>query len=297
MSNTADKVINVANNEVGYIEKATNAFLYDKTANPGKNNWTKYGEWIKVNGNYWCASFISWCFNQAYGSAGKTILGTYSASCETIRGKVTPVPSPTVGDLVFFKGTRHAGANHIALIYYVDDKNIYTIEGNTSGKSGVVDNGGEVARKQYKKTYSKILSYGRPRYDLPSSSTHNDKPTIKNVVKVSSGTLNVRNKPVDGEVLKRLSNGTELNIIGYDNGWYQLDKDQWVSADYVKTAHGTVTATTLNMRKGSDKTCDIIALLKKNQTVNVLGEENDFYLVCNAEKGIGWASKKYIDLV
>ena len=38
----ASKVIAVAMNEVGYLEKRTNAQLYDKTANAGTNNYTKY---------------------------------------------------------------------------------------------------------------------------------------------------------------------------------------------------------------------------------------------------------------
>ena len=38
----ASKVIAVAMNEVGYLEKRTNAQLHDKTANAGTNNYTKY---------------------------------------------------------------------------------------------------------------------------------------------------------------------------------------------------------------------------------------------------------------
>ena len=32
----ADKVIEIAENEVGYLEKASNSNLYDKTANAGR---------------------------------------------------------------------------------------------------------------------------------------------------------------------------------------------------------------------------------------------------------------------
>ena len=38
-----DKVIKIAENEVGYLEKRTNAQLDSKTANAGYNNYTKYG--------------------------------------------------------------------------------------------------------------------------------------------------------------------------------------------------------------------------------------------------------------
>ena len=37
-----DKVIKIADAEVGYLEKKSNSNLYDKTANAGSNNYTKY---------------------------------------------------------------------------------------------------------------------------------------------------------------------------------------------------------------------------------------------------------------
>lgn len=37
-----DKVLQVASNEVGYLEKASNSNLDSKTANVGDKNYTKY---------------------------------------------------------------------------------------------------------------------------------------------------------------------------------------------------------------------------------------------------------------
>ena len=37
-----NKVINIASNEVGYLEKKSNYRLDSKTANAGYNNYTKY---------------------------------------------------------------------------------------------------------------------------------------------------------------------------------------------------------------------------------------------------------------
>lgn len=42
MANTVDKVIKVAENEVGYLEKKSNSSLNSKTANAGSANYTKY---------------------------------------------------------------------------------------------------------------------------------------------------------------------------------------------------------------------------------------------------------------
>ena len=58
---TAEELIEVARKEIGYLEKASNAKLEEKTANAGMSNYTKYGEWYSSNGNYWCQQFVSWC--------------------------------------------------------------------------------------------------------------------------------------------------------------------------------------------------------------------------------------------
>lgn len=171
VSKAIEKIIAVAENEVGYLEKKSNKDLNSKTANAGKANYTKYGKWIGANGDYWCASFLSWIFYKAFGNdlGRKLLCGTFSAACETIRqnfkNKYQYKTVPTAGDVVFFSGTRHSGANHIGLVYKVADDKIYTIEGNTSGGSDVIDNGGGVAKKSYKVTNSKILGYGRPPYN------------------------------------------------------------------------------------------------------------------------------------
>ena len=176
-TNPASKVIKVAEGEVGYLEKKSNKDLESKTANAGSKNYTKYGRWIGANGDYWCASFLSWIFYKAYGSVlGKQLLcGAFSAACETIRKNFVKKgrykSTPTIGDVIFFSGTRHSGANHIGIVYKIDNGKVYTIEGNTSGASGVVDNGGGVAKKSYALTNSKILGYGHPDYALVNSST------------------------------------------------------------------------------------------------------------------------------
>ena len=49
---TADRVIAIAQKEVGYLEKKSNKDLESKTANAGKNNYTKYSAVFGVNGCY-----------------------------------------------------------------------------------------------------------------------------------------------------------------------------------------------------------------------------------------------------
>ena len=179
----ASKVIAVAMNEVGYLEKRTNAQLYDKTANAGTNNYTKYANDIdtkypnfyngKKNGYAWCDVFVDWCFIQAFGvdNAKKLLnqpdksLGAgcgYSANYFKQIGRF--FTSPQVGDQVFFGNA--SNVKHTGLVYAVDRYKVYTIEGNTSGASGVIANGGGVCKKSYDINSNSIYGYGRPNYDI-----------------------------------------------------------------------------------------------------------------------------------
>ena len=74
MNKNIQKLLNIALNEVGYLEKASNSQLDDKTANAGTGNFTKYARdmskyhaGIYANGYAWCDTFVDWCFVQAFG--------------------------------------------------------------------------------------------------------------------------------------------------------------------------------------------------------------------------------------
>ena len=171
---TAQNVVDVALNEVGYVEKATNEQLNDPKANPGDNNYTKYGEWMGVNGDYWCASFVCWCFGTAANGskekAAQLLGGKLSALCQAIlnqmssQNRMTNDPAP--GDLIFFDtGAIDGKANHIGIVISATADKVNTVEGNTSSGSKVEPNGGEVAKKSYNRSNERIIGYARPFYD------------------------------------------------------------------------------------------------------------------------------------
>lgn len=179
MGNYASTVINIALAEVGYLEKKDGnlKYLYDKTANSGTANYTKYGKEMHDTypevmdyPSYWCASFVSWCFYKAYGvSTAKTVMnGAFDdytvAEAQAYKNKNAYYKkNPKIGDQIFFNnGTKIC---HTGLVYMVDASKVYTVEGNTSSAAGVVSNGGGVALKEYKLSYSKIDGYGRPKYE------------------------------------------------------------------------------------------------------------------------------------
>lgn len=181
MSNTASKVIATARAETGYLEKASNAQLDDKTANAGSGNYTKYARDLdelgffngKKNGHPWCAVFAAWLFVQTFGvdiarellCQPEKSLGAgcgWAAKYFQNKGQFhTADPQP--GDLIFFKsGTT---VSHMGLVVDVDDAYVYTVEGNTSGGSQVIANGGGVCEKKYALNHAQIHGYGRPAYD------------------------------------------------------------------------------------------------------------------------------------
>lgn len=184
MANTVDKVINIALNEVGYLEKKSNSQLDSKTANAGSANNTKYGKNMGCNGLAWCDAFVDNCFVQAYGrEKAKELLGGFSNYTPTSAQYFKNMgrwhtSDPKVGDQVFFKNSTQI--YHTGLVYKVDSSKVYTIEGNTSGASGVIANGGGVCKKSYALSYDRIAGYGRPDYDSASGKTDSASTSAKN---------------------------------------------------------------------------------------------------------------------
>ena len=145
------KVIAIATKELGYLEKASNANLDDKTANAGSGNFTKYWRDIKpeYQGQPWCACFVTWCLEQAFGrTATEKLLKHYPyVYCLTMKSLFTLNANPKRGDIVVFY--RNGTFAHTGIVTAVNGDLFTTIEGNTSGASGIVANGGGVCKKSY----------------------------------------------------------------------------------------------------------------------------------------------------
>lgn len=175
-------VIELARGEENYLEKRDGnlAYLYNKMANAGSKNYTKYGK--EMHDLYpavmdypapWCDCFVDWCFMQAYGvsNARKIICGDFDdytvASAQLYKDKNAWKPAGTVpepGWQIFFKNSVRICHTGLVIGYDPERRVVITSEGNTSSAPGVVANGGCVRQKEYSVDDPAIAGYGVPAY-------------------------------------------------------------------------------------------------------------------------------------
>lgn len=199
MSCYVEKVISIAKAEVGYQEKASNNELDSKTANVGKNNYTKYARDLdnipgfyngKKQGYAWCDVFVDDIFVKAYGvENAKRLLcqpnNSSGAGCKEsmayYKAKGQLYTSPKIGDQIFFKNLVGTVC-HTGLVVNVDNSYVYTIEGNTSSGNSLDADGGQVCEKKYALNYARIAGFGRPNYDVQNATS---RPAVNNTKVVS----------------------------------------------------------------------------------------------------------------
>lgn len=220
-----DKLLNLASAEVGYLEKKSAAQLDDKTANAGNKNYTKYARDLdaipsfyngRKQGSSWCDVFVDWCFVQAFGVEVALkllcqVMGgcgagvKYSYQYFKDRGRLVE-RGPQPGDQMFFVRRNKAGEItawlHTGIVEKVVGSYVYTIEGNTSGASGVVSNGGGVCRKKYKLNSASIGGYGRPDWSLVKEDYEMTEKEIQTMVNKA---VEKAVKPLDDALTKALT--------------------------------------------------------------------------------------------
>jgi len=181
------RLIKVATDELGYLEKKSNANLDSKTANAGKRNFTKFTrdlmKWLTGTGDMfrqgyaWCVIFVTWCYIVAFGKdAAKKLLRVFTSYSPELarefydRGRLKK--DPVVGAIIFFadptkaSSSRWKGVYHVGIVENYGNKYVTAIEGNTGAGSGVIENGGCVRRKTYLRSNAKIFGYGVPDFSV-----------------------------------------------------------------------------------------------------------------------------------
>lgn len=186
MSYDPAKVIAIAKAETGYLEKKNGdlRYLYDKKANAGDANYTKYG--YEMHRLYpavmdypaaWCAAFMAWCFMQAYGvaDARKLMAGDFDdytvAQAALYQKAGAWYKTPEIGDQIFFRNSSRICHTGLVVDVVPSSNTVVTVEGNTSSGAEVIANGGAVCQKMYSMSNPRIAGYGRPAYGKQFSYT------------------------------------------------------------------------------------------------------------------------------
>lgn len=250
-------VIDAALAEVGYLEKASKSQLDDKTANAGSGNYTKYSRDLAVypyfngtkQGVAWCAVFVAWCFVQAYGKDNALNLlcqptkpaNNAGAGCKYMRSYFQSkgqlhTSNPQPGDTIFFYNGDKSQIQHTGLVYKVDSSKVYTVEGNTSGASGVISNGGGVCTKSYSLSYNRLAGYGRPAYgDTPITET----ATSTSTTNASTSTTNTANNTSTSFTTYTVKKGDSLwkianKLLGKGSKYPQIQKANGLTNTLIK---------------------------------------------------------------
>ncbi len=235
-----DEIVKIALNEVGYIEKASDKDLDNKTANPGTKDYTKYGKWFGSNPGPWCAKFICW----VYYKAGCLNLIKKTAGCSTMlsffkREKEFEPRGykPEKADIIFINWNSKNTPDHVGIVTKVDQKYVYTVEGNRLNK---------VAEAKYLLTDTRILGYGCPRF--PKFEIGNyiveakvylrvreypnfDAKTIKYEDLPCENKL--KNLEISGKKYNGLVRDTIIDVNEIKDNWGKIDCG-WVCLDYCK---------------------------------------------------------------
>lgn len=180
---SADRIVEIALSQVGYLEKKSNSNLDSFAANAGYANYTKYGAWYGINPGAWCDMFVSWCADQAGELAAVGKYAYVPSHVNFFKGKnqyfARGAKTPRKGDIIFFRD-----ASHVGLVEYVSGGYVHTVEGNASGSTGLTPNGGAVVRKSYSLASTYVMGYGRPAYtgtdDTTKKEDYNVAKTYKN---------------------------------------------------------------------------------------------------------------------
>lgn len=157
------------------------------------NRATKYRTWFygyDAEDVAWCAIFVSWIF----ANANIPMIKTDGAGCFAREGNgkygqwleseySDNSTKPQKGDIITFvwnySGRYYSQdkyySDHVGIVYAVDEKCVYTIEGNSGGSNDT----SSVKKRMYSRKDGCINGYFRPFYTDGTNNTTNDKNSEK----------------------------------------------------------------------------------------------------------------------
>ena len=218
------KVLDIARSEIGSREQGDNVTKY--AAEMDRTDWYNGPK----NGFPYCDVFYDWLFYKAFGdplgremicqpagSAGAGCL--YSAQYYKNAGR-WHTANPQPGDQVFFSYSP-GEYSHTGILESVSGGQVVTIEGNTSD---------QVARRSYPLGDSRIVGYGRPRWELAGGSSSSGSSSST----PSGGTGRILKKGCKGEDVRALQEN--LQKLGYG----RLLEPDGADGDFGKNTYNAV---------------------------------------------------------
>lgn len=217
-ADAVSRLIMTAKNEVGYLEKATNSSLDSKSANAGQNNYTKYWRDIKpqYQGQAWCACFVTWCFVQTFGrDMAERLLRHYPyVYCPAMAGLFTLNSNPKKGDIVIFK--RGGTFTHTGIVTSVNGDYFTTVEGNTSGGSTIIANGGGVCSKGYFNSNLPGTKFCTPDWSILEEGNE----LMSNEYNELKALIASQNESINALKEKNLAQQKDIDRLKVKNGYY-----------------------------------------------------------------------------
>jgi len=125
------RMVDAALTEVGYRERNSDGSF-------GSGNRTKFGAWYGMDGQPWCAMFVSWAADQAGVLGDKvprhasTSQGVKAYQEKGLYAHNSTGYIPKEGDAIYFQSP-NGTIRHVGIVVGVDMQNqkVYTVEGNT----------------------------------------------------------------------------------------------------------------------------------------------------------------------
>ena len=125
------RMVDAALSQVGYQEK-------NRDGSPGRGNITKFGAWYGMDGQPWCAMFVSWAADQA--GILNDVVPKHASTARGVAayqevGLYAPGNSgyqPSEGDAIYFQSA-NGRIKHVGIVVAFDPstQRVYTVEGNT----------------------------------------------------------------------------------------------------------------------------------------------------------------------
>ena len=146
------RMVDAALEHVGYQER-------NRDGSVGSGNMTKFGAWYGMDGQPWCAMFVSWAADQAgilhnvVPKHASTARGVAAYQEKGMYERGNSGYAPREGDAIYFKDSsgriRHVG---IVVAFDPATNRVYTVEGNTSNA---------VRIRHYDANSARIHGYGK----------------------------------------------------------------------------------------------------------------------------------------